>query len=86
MGRREPLVETRGMELVFTSLASQSGERVVGRVDDGIADRAFLHPLKLPVHILLPHLNGLQQCSILESFTELLIRFKILSSVRFENI
>jgi hypothetical protein len=65
VGRGEPLVEAGGMELVFTSLASQSGERVVGRVDDGIADWAFLHPLELPVHILLPHLNGFQQCSIL---------------------
>ena len=67
VGCGEPLVETGGVELVFTGLAGQFGERMVGCVDDGIADGAFLYPLKLSVHVLLPHLNSLQQRSILES-------------------
>lgn len=53
------------MELVFAGLAGQPGERVVGCVDDGITNGAFLDPLKLAVYILLPHVNGLKNCSIL---------------------
>lgn len=63
----EPLVEAGGVELMFTSFARQSGKGVVGSVNDGIANGAFLHPLKFTVNVLLPHLDSLQQCSILIS-------------------